>query len=107
MTTGRLMDQFLPMRELSIQDNRREWAVKKIGECASRIQRAEFFLVAEELGFEFGIVWNEQEDGQMKLRLSDLQLFAFASALMVHREYVFGTRTKAEEKPKRRRRAKQ
>ncbi len=97
----------MPMQELSILEHRRKWAVKKIGECASRIQRAEFFVVAEELGFEFGIIWNEQEDGRMKLTLSDLQLFAFASALMVHREYVFGTRTQAEEKPKRRRSAKQ
>ena len=88
----------IQMREIKIPRKRYDWALKEIGDAATRMQRAEFFHVAEALGFEFGIVWNEQEDGRMKVTLSDLQLFAFAAALKVHREITFPSLTEDKKK---------
>ncbi|KKN60698.1 hypothetical protein LCGC14_0528970 [marine sediment metagenome] len=98
--------RILEVRRLSARQAWHEPSAKKervdkagaaIKDCIQRIGYAEALWVAEELAFEFGVWWDTEKTSLM-ISLSDLQLIAFASALLAHREIVYAQYTKRQGK---------
>ncbi len=61
-------------------------ALRILNKYISRLGPAEAFWVAECLTFEWGIQWWEE---QVVVRLTDLQLIAFAAALKAHGDRIY------------------
>lgn len=70
----------------SVLPHRVERATKVIVSTIRRMGYAEAFWVAEHLAFENGVQW---WDERVVIRLSDLQLVAFAAAMRTHCEALY------------------
>lgn len=60
-----------------------ERAGQRVVDLIERTGYAEALWVAEQIGFEYGVMWNPKKV-QLHISLTDLQLIAFASALRAH-----------------------
>lgn len=81
------------LHPMSVLSSRVDHAGKRVVGIIKRIGYAEAFLIAERLGFESGVQW---WDEKLYLRLSDLQLIAFAAAMSAHFEAVYPKRTRSQ-----------
>lgn len=70
-------------------------AIEVITTTIQRIGYAEAFWVAEHLAFESQVQW---WDERVIIRLSDLQLVAFAAAMRAHREAIYPRRVRGKKK---------
>lgn len=65
-------------------------AVARVSDLIERMGFAEALWVAEELGYEWGVLWNPQT-GNLTVELSDLQMVAFSAAMRSHHAATYPT----------------
>lgn len=82
----RMAHPFDAHHDRAVTASRLEKATKTVVDCIQRLGYAEAFWVAEHLQFEWGVQWwNEQ----VVIRLTDLQMVAFAAAMSAHRQALY------------------
>lgn len=85
--------------ETAVSPARVDRAIKSVVDTIQRLGYAEAFWVAEHLAFEWGVQW---WDEQVVIRLSDLQIVAFAAAMRAHCEALYPTKAGKRAKKKKR-----